>query len=90
MMDKIAVVFEANAEDCNKLAAQLSTFISANCTDLNEFRAFSKRTSKQQQDAFNAKYSDKMMAIGMKMMPAIQKCQNDPALADLMGQMQSP
>ena|SRR5688572_2536190 len=88
MMEKMAGIFEADAADCPKLAADLRTFLKDNCTEFNEFRSFSKRTTKQQQEAFNAKYSDKMMAIGMKMMPAIEKCQNDAALMDVMSQMQ--
>ncbi len=88
MMGKMAAVAEANAGDCHKLVAHLRDFISTNCAGLNELRGMAESMTKQQRDAFNAKHSDKLMAVSQKMVPAFQNCQNDPALQQLMGQMQ--
>jgi hypothetical protein len=85
MMEEMGTLFEQNAEDCKVLAAGLRSWTAKNRGLLERMSCFAKTVTQEQKEQFDQKFAEKMQAIGMKMMPAIQKCQNDD---DLMKAMQ--
>jgi hypothetical protein len=78
IMEEMGTVFEQNATDCKALAAAIQKWVRDHCTLLLRMKAFAATQTAADKEAFDAKYNDKMMAIGMKMMPAMQNCANDP------------
>jgi hypothetical protein len=86
-MREMGDVFERNAGDCKALAAGIRAWVAENCTLLLRFKAFADTQTEEQKAEFDRKHNDEMMAIGTKMMPAMQNCGNDADVAAAMDEL---
>jgi hypothetical protein len=87
VMTKMADIMDANKGDCDKMGAELSSFLDAQQGTMNEMKEFGDKQTDEQKQAFEAKYATQMEEAMGKMGPAIEACQDNAAVQAAMSKM---
>jgi hypothetical protein len=80
MMQRMADMFAADAKDCDKLAADLRTFIASNKPLLTQLADADQQQNDEQRDAFSARNAEVQAAVAAKMQSAMATCAANPAV----------
>ena len=73
-------LFAANAADCEKLAADLRTFVAQNHELLTQFAQLDKTRTNEQKAAFAARHKETIEAIEKDMAAAADHCRDNKAV----------
>jgi hypothetical protein len=80
MMQRMADMFAADAQDCEKLATDVKGFIAQNKELLGQLMAMEKKQSEQERTAFEARNKAAQAAMMQKMTPAMNACRDNKSL----------
>jgi hypothetical protein len=80
MMQRMADMFAADARDCDKLAADLRTFIASNKALLAQLADADQQQSDEQRESFSARNGDVQAAVAAKMQGAMTACAANPGV----------
>jgi hypothetical protein len=87
MFEKLADIIDANKADCAKMADGLNKFVTDNSAAIKDMQEKGKGMTKEQKDAWTAKYKDRLEKATTKMMGGMEKCQKDQKVMDAMKKM---
>lgn len=90
MMQQLADMFEADAKDCEKLAADIKTFVSGNKDLLAQVAAMEQRQSDEQRQAFATRNAAAQAAVAKKMQGAMAACVSNPSVLAAMKTFPTP
>ena len=87
VMTKMADIMDANKGDCDKMGAELSSFLEAEKGTLDQMKEFGDKQTDEQKKAFEEKYATQMEQAMAKMGPAIEACKDNAAVQAAMSKM---
>ena len=88
LVEKMATIVDDNKSNCDAMGDKLSAFFTANAATFKEMKDMEKSMSKEQKDAWAAKYKDRLAAAIQKMTGGLQACMTNPKVMDALKKMQ--
>ncbi len=85
LMEQMAELVDANKADCDKMGAELETFMSANAETIKKLK--DKKSSKEEEKALEEKYGARIKAATGKMMGGVMKCAKNAKVGAAMKKM---
>ncbi len=89
MMQRMGDMFAADANDCEKLAADIKAFIAQNTPLINQLNQAERTQSPDERDAFEKRNKGVQDAVMQKMNPAITACGGNSNVQSAMKQFPS-
>jgi hypothetical protein len=86
MMQRMVDMFAADGTDCEKLAADLRSFVADNTGLLSQIEAMQQQASEDEREAFLTRMQAVQAAVATKMQGALAACAGSPGVLAAMKQ----
>lgn len=86
MMQQMADMFSTDGKDCEKLAADLRSFVADNRGVLSQIEAMQQQASEDEREAFSTRMRAVQAAVATKMQGAMTACAANPSVLAAMKQ----